>query len=351
MTTDNSTDLYLSKGTCYFGAGQLADSHYIPCGNADLEGPQACCYEYDYCLSSNTCWDPDTVVTYIAGCTDELFRSSKCPQRNNYPDQQWVALARCDGADIDLWTGCAYHPDEIELVKENCDCNKTNVLIQNPNGKDSFDEIGRLPNRTEQAIAYNPTVVPSAITSDDSGSGGGGLSGGAKAGIAIGVILIVLLAAGAGWFLWRRNKKQKDDAARAELGASAPYGGTEKSEMSGSTQYGGTQASEVGEGGFSPNSGQKSELSGQREILEMESPDQVHQRLGSELESPSGYSGLGSSNGGSQAGYSGIDQRTMSGGSEYGHHHQGGVHQSMTNGSDPISQPQPMAEVQRPRYY
>ena len=350
--SDNSTDLYLSKGTCYFGAGQLADSHYIPCGNADLEGPQACCYEYDYCLSSNTCWDPDTVVTYIAGCTDELFRSSKCPQRIDYPDQQWVALARCDGDDIDLWTGCAYHPDKIELEKENCNCNKSNVLIQNPNGKDSFDEIGRLPNRTEQAIAYNPTVIPSAIVTDDSGSGGGGggLSGGAKAGIAIGVILGVLLLAGAAFFMWRRNKKRNADAA--ELGASSNYGGTEKSEMGGSTQYGGTQASEVGEGGFSPGSGQKSELSGQREILEMESPDHVHQRLGSELESPSGYSGLGSSTSGSQAAYSGIDQRTMSGASEYGHHQgHAGMNPSSTIDSEQISQPQPVAEPPRRRFF
>ncbi|KAJ9616633.1 hypothetical protein H2200_000352 [Cladophialophora chaetospira] len=292
----NSSDLYLSEGTCYFGAGQKADSHFIPCGNADLEGPQACCYEYDYCLSSNTCWDPDTVVTYIAGCTDPLFRSSKCPQRIDYPDQQWVALARCDGDDIDLWTGCAHHPDKIQIEKENCDCNKTNVLIQNPNGKDSFDEIGRLPNSTSEAITYNPTVVPSPLASDNSGGGGGGLSGGAKAGIAVGVILFVLLVAGAAFFFLRRRRQQRVAGEKAELGAGSQYGGNEKvelgsgartetSELNGSTTYG----SELGSGdmhrGTSTGTAGKSELSPQREILEMPSPDETFHRA-SEPENP-----------------------------------------------------------------
>lgn len=133
--SSNSSSILLSEGTCYFGAGQVADNHFIPCGNAAISGPQTCCYAGDYCLSSNACFDSATVVTYIAGCTDSLFRASACPQRNNYPDQQWVALARCDGANIDIWTGCARHPEQIQLEKENCNCNMSEQLIQNPNGK------------------------------------------------------------------------------------------------------------------------------------------------------------------------------------------------------------------------
>lgn len=266
----NNTDLLLSEGTCYFGAGQLADSRFIPCGNAQLEGTQACCYEYDYCLSSNTCWDAATVVTYIAGCTDPLFRSDKCPQRNNYPDQQWVALARCDGDNIDLWTGCAYHPDEIAIEKENCNCNMSNVLIQNPNGKGSFDEIGRLPNKTGQAITFNPTAVPSAIPRN----GSGGLSTGAKAGIGVGVgIAGLLLIAGAVLLFLRRRRNQRQTKP-AELDGPPQYG---------SRQYSGTEKSELASESTG-TAGHRSELSPEHGVWEMESPDQVP-----ELENTNGY--------------------------------------------------------------
>ena len=274
----NNTDLLLSEGTCYFGAGQLADSQFIPCGNANLEGTQACCYKYDYCLSSNTCWDPDTVVTYIAGCTDPLFRSDKCPQRINYPDQQWVALARCDGADVDIWTGCAYHPDEIEIEKENCECNKTNTLIQNPNGKDSFDEIGRLPNVTGQAITFNPTAIPSALPSKGSDDS---LSTGAKAGIGVGVTLAcLLLIAGAAWFFLRRRKNQQHvDREKAELDGSTQYGSGqyEKSELSGNQYEKSELSGNLYRGSSTATTDHKSQVSPEHQIVEMESPGEVQE--------------------------------------------------------------------------
>lgn len=246
----NNSNLLLSEGTCYFGAGQPADSHFIPCGNANLEGPQACCYEGDYCLSSNVCWDKTTVVTYIAGCTDPLFRSDKCPQRYNYPDQQWVALANCDGNDIDLWTGCAYHPDEIQLEKENCDCNKSNVLIKNPNGKATLDEIGLLPNKSGQPIVFNPTFLPTAIPTNVSG---GGLSTGAKAGIGVGVSMVGLsLIAGVLFLYLHRRRKQRQ---------------SKTSELNGQSR---NEKSELGSDG-----GNRSELSPSYRVSEMESPDQV----------------------------------------------------------------------------
>jgi hypothetical protein len=244
--------LLLSEGTCYFGAGQLADKHFIPCGNANLVGPQACCYEGDYCLSSNVCWDADTVVTYIAGCTDPLFRADVCPQRYNYPDQQWVALANCNGTDIDLWTGCAYHPDEVAIEKENCNCNKSNVLIQNPNGKAVLDEIGLLPNKTGLPVVFNPTFAPTAPATSGSG---GGLSTGAKAGIGVGVTIVGLsLIAGAAFLFLHRRRKQRQ-AKPVEL--DAEHSANEKSELA------------------SSDAGLRSELSPERGLSEMESPDQV----------------------------------------------------------------------------
>ncbi|KAF7198343.1 hypothetical protein HII31_00082 [Pseudocercospora fuligena] len=259
MSSNNT--LLLSEGTCYFGAGQQSDSHFIPCGNANLEGPQSCCYEGDFCLSSNTCWDNDTVVTYVAGCTDSTYRASSCPQRYTYPDQQWVALARCDGADQDLWTGCAHHPDLIEIEKESCTCNKSNVLIQNPNGKGSFDEIGQLPSATGLTIDYNPTAVPTAT--EAASSGGGGLSTGAKAGIGVGVGIGGLLIIAGAVFLFlmmRRRKSAKPDNEKSELPGGGYYANEKKGELSGDYHRGASV----------DTTGRKSELSPDGQINELE---------------------------------------------------------------------------------
>ena len=207
------------------------------------------------------------MVTYIAGCTDPLFRSDKCPQRNDYPDQQWVALARCDGDDIDLWTGRAYHPDEVEIEKENCECNMTDQLIQNPNGKGSFDEIGRLPNKTGQAITFNPTAVPSAIPTNGSG---GGLSTGAKAGVGVGVAIAGLLLIAGAIILFLRRRRNQRQTEPSELNGPSLYG---------STQYSGAEKSELHSDIYQVPStgtaGHRSELSPERGVWEMESPCQV----------------------------------------------------------------------------
>ncbi|KAK7924115.1 hypothetical protein PG985_006169 [Apiospora marii] len=227
-------DLYVSNGTCYFGRGQIADRHFIPCGNAVENGPQACCYEGDYCLSSNTCWDNTTIVTYVAGCTDPSFSSSKCIQKNGYPNQQWVAMARCDSPNIDIWSGCAKHPNVTAIQKEDCDCTSTAPLIRNPNGKSSFDEIASLPQTVMGSISFNPTALPTrgagdtsssssgtasasasipGPTSEGSSGGSSGLSHSAQIGVGVGVgvggaILLAIIA-----FMVYRLRRQKKTAA------------------------------------------------------------------------------------------------------------------------------------------
>lgn len=84
-------------------------------------------------------------MTYVAGCTDSSFSSSKCIDHRDYVDQQWVALARCDGDDMNLWTGCHLHPDKIEIEKEICDCNKSEPLYRNPEKVSTLDNIASLP--------------------------------------------------------------------------------------------------------------------------------------------------------------------------------------------------------------
>lgn len=56
----SETDLYRSNGTCFFGPGQIANTSFIPCGNAALSGTQACCYEGDFCVGDGACWDEDS---------------------------------------------------------------------------------------------------------------------------------------------------------------------------------------------------------------------------------------------------------------------------------------------------
>ncbi|KAI1467515.1 uncharacterized protein F4812DRAFT_459620 [Daldinia caldariorum] len=166
----NETDLFISKGTCFFGPGQVADPKYLPCGNSELLGPQPCCYAGDFCMSSTACFDSDTVVTYLAGCTDSTFTSAKCTNKYAYPDQQYVAIARCEGSQVDIWSGCAKHPDWVAIQKEpDCACTASKALIRNPNGKSSLDEIARLPT-AGSTISFNPTAVPTLTSTSTSTS-------------------------------------------------------------------------------------------------------------------------------------------------------------------------------------
>lgn len=160
-------------------------------------------------------------------------------------------------------SGCLHHPDIIEIEKENCNCNQSNVLVQNPNGSGSFDEIGLLPNATGQPLDWNPTAVPSAIPTKHQH----GLSTGAKAGIGVGVAIAgLLLIAGAVFFYLRRRRNQTQNVAeKSELdGYGMPY--NEKSEL-GNGPYRGASVH---------TSGQKSELSPDREILEMENSNEYN---------------------------------------------------------------------------
>ncbi|KAI0841059.1 hypothetical protein F5Y06DRAFT_293545 [Hypoxylon sp. FL0890] len=225
----DDTDLYISNGTCFFGPGQVADPNYIPCGNAALMGPQSCCYAGDYCLSATACWNKQYVVTYVAGCTDTTFSSAKCTNKFDYPDQQYVAMARCEGDEIDIWSGCSKHKDWVSIEKEpDCKCNASDALIRNPNGKSTLDEIGSLPPTPGGTISYNPTAIPTlgSTTRDQSsapetgtpsstGVAGTsqGLSSGAKAGIGVGIGIGIPVLAGLIFLAFITHRKKSKAAA------------------------------------------------------------------------------------------------------------------------------------------
>ncbi|KAI2472137.1 hypothetical protein F4781DRAFT_428669 [Annulohypoxylon bovei var. microspora] len=232
----NDTALYISNGTCFFGPGQVADSNYIPCGNAALMGPQSCCYAGDHCLSSTACWNKQFVVTYVAGCTDTTFSSSKCTNKFDYPDQQYVAMARCDGDDVDIWSGCYNHTDWISIQKEpDCKCNASKPLIRNSNGKSTLDDIGLLPTTPGGTISFEPTAIPTLASTSSSSSSSlaitsspttsptsvaetsQGLSSGAKIGVGVGVGVGVPLLAALAFlaFILQRKKGAAATAAPA----------------------------------------------------------------------------------------------------------------------------------------
>ncbi|KAI0474497.1 hypothetical protein F4859DRAFT_504867 [Xylaria cf. heliscus] len=214
----SNADLYISFGDCFYGEGQISDPRFIPCGNAAVAGTQACCFQGDFCLSTNVCYDNDTSVTYITGCTDATYTSSKCPHKAGYPDQQWVALARCDGDDIALFSGCAHHKDEVEIKHEDCTCDAASALISNPaSGQPTLNQIALLPTTAGGTISFNPTALPT-LPASSSNSGSRGLSTGAKAGIGVGVGVGVPVIAATIFIFWflRRKKKRSQKQEQQE---------------------------------------------------------------------------------------------------------------------------------------
>ncbi|KAI1074502.1 hypothetical protein F5B20DRAFT_563530 [Whalleya microplaca] len=159
------------------------------------------------------------------GTFRSTFSSAKCTNKLDYPDQQYVAMARCEGDDLDIWSGCYKHPKWVAIQKEpDCACNASKPLIRNPNGKSTLDEIGSLPPTPGGTISFNPTALPTlgttssrsvtsvpetstATPTPDEGTSQG-LSAGAKVGIGVGVgvgiPLILALALLA--FIMRRKR-------------------------------------------------------------------------------------------------------------------------------------------------
>ncbi|KAK7750206.1 hypothetical protein SLS62_007835 [Diatrype stigma] len=125
----------------------------------------------------------------------------------------WVALARCDGDDIDLFSGCAKHKDEIEIKHEDCTCDAASALISNPaSGQPTLNQIALLPTTVGGTISFNPTALPTATSSTSDSGSGGGLSNGSKIGIGVGVGLGVPIIAAiifSIWFIRRKKTKQQ----------------------------------------------------------------------------------------------------------------------------------------------
>jgi hypothetical protein len=76
-------DLYISNGTCYYGAGKLADDSFLPCGNSAF-GHVHCCTTGEMCLDQNACYSDRFGTTYLAGCSDINYENARCPDKKAY---------------------------------------------------------------------------------------------------------------------------------------------------------------------------------------------------------------------------------------------------------------------------
>jgi hypothetical protein len=88
-------DLFVSWGKCFFdSSGSEAPSRYIPCCNSNY-GNCSCCESQDMCLSSNACYNGQYGVTYLAGCTDETYQDSTCPNKGEYSGASYHYTLAC----------------------------------------------------------------------------------------------------------------------------------------------------------------------------------------------------------------------------------------------------------------
>jgi hypothetical protein len=107
----SAPDVLISNGTCYLAAGEQASSNFIPCGN-DYYGHKSCCQAGDLCLSNNACFNDQYGVTYLAGCSDESYSDSSCPDKDGFTDTPWVGLSYCNGSS-DEWHACDQQPSRL----------------------------------------------------------------------------------------------------------------------------------------------------------------------------------------------------------------------------------------------
>ncbi|KAK4182287.1 hypothetical protein QBC35DRAFT_457444 [Podospora australis] len=237
----------IANGTCYSTDNTKTKGTFVPCGN-DLIQAWPCCQLGSVCLSlgdANACWDPKSLNTYVAGCTDPSFVSPNCLRKPpTFRNQEWVGLNQaCTELNANRgpggvkWTGCKVDDNSTELVKvpmANCTpyCSESDVMFV---GSSSLAAYASLPTISGSSIfwvgdytppptpapGYTPGtttgVIPTSKPMNPPSSSGdkdaGGLSTGAKAGIgvgaAVGGLILLALIAGLVVSCLRRRRQHK----------------------------------------------------------------------------------------------------------------------------------------------
>lgn len=178
--------------------------------------------------------------TYLAGCTDKGFASSKCTRKGAFDGQQWVGLQLCDGdykENDNPWAGCQKRtPAETQIVKEpQCSCDPDKALVR---AGRTLAAIASLPTSALGTLTFESGFSPTGGTPAPGGSGGDssnpgsdasssrdpeGLSTGAIAGIAVGSVLGAVIAGLLALLcLMHRRKKKRQQQEPPQTAAAVP---------------------------------------------------------------------------------------------------------------------------------
>ncbi|KUI71191.1 hypothetical protein VM1G_06994 [Cytospora mali] len=234
----------IANGTCYYAYNRAAGSELVPCGNSGIANV-ACCFGGDYCDSSSSCYDNDTGNSYLAGCTDPEYTDSSCPWKSDeFADQEWVGIIRCDAidktADEWAWAGCSVPTSAYTSLERlgSCDCTSKATLFRDRQALLRHASVPRTVGGTISWVSgYEVTAATttpglsspastglSAGTASSTGSGAafasatgaaasttgsGSLSAGVRAGIAVGSVgaALSVLAVAVMAVLHRRRRR------------------------------------------------------------------------------------------------------------------------------------------------
>lgn len=177
--------------------------------------------------------------TYLAGCTDKGFASSKCTRKGAFDGQQWVGLQLCDGdykENDNPWAGCQKRtPAETQIVKEpQCSCDPDKALVR---AGRTLAAVVSLPTSALGTLTFQSGFSPSGGTPapggsrDDSPNPGSdasasrdpeGLSSGAIAGIAVGSVLGAVIVGLLVLLVLMRQRKKKRQQQQQQTAAAVP---------------------------------------------------------------------------------------------------------------------------------
>lgn len=101
LHTPSTLVLARTPQPCYYDIDTLASDDLLPCYGSTISQHYSCCRAGDKCLENNACYDVDTGVTYLYGCTDPTFRDPHCSSKCNLDTRKshWVGLVFCNGTE------------------------------------------------------------------------------------------------------------------------------------------------------------------------------------------------------------------------------------------------------------
>ncbi|KAK3990986.1 hypothetical protein QBC44DRAFT_368328 [Cladorrhinum sp. PSN332] len=150
--TDNSNP-FVSNGTCYWIRGNVAEEHFVPCGNQRY-GHTHCCWLGAMCLEYNACYSFWVGATYLAGCTNPDYKDASCPDKRVHSDQQWTGMRLCNNDAI--WAAGEESSPTMLTRGDKHDCPPTPTPIIDFFGS-KIPDMGQLDSTSGGLISFVPS--------------------------------------------------------------------------------------------------------------------------------------------------------------------------------------------------